>query len=126
MKKLYMFLLMVFLVSGLPNLADGQQIDSLLSNNAVASLNMGIISENPGLQRSSIYFTGLYKIKSAVKHLQYVIKHCPEAEMRILAAKALKEIGDENSINFLKNQIPRESSEKAKNLYSAIVNEKEN
>lgn len=65
----------------------------------VANLAAGILSENYGLQRSAIYFAGYYKVAEVVNEVTEVMLTSDEPNMKILAALALYEIGNEEALN---------------------------
>ena len=65
----------------------------------VANLAAGILSENYGLQRSSIYFAGYYKVADVANEITKVMLTSDQPNIKILAALALYEIGDEEALD---------------------------
>ncbi|MDZ7764093.1 MAG: HEAT repeat domain-containing protein [Melioribacteraceae bacterium] len=65
----------------------------------IENLAAGILSDNYGLQRSSIYFAGYYKVAEVVNEVTEVMLTSDEPNIKILAALALYEIGKEEALN---------------------------
>ena len=84
------------LLAGLALIA---QPESRLNENQIQTLLNGINSENPGLKRSSIYFAGYYKIEAAVEELRSEMINSNDPNIKILAALALYEIGNEDVLS---------------------------
>ncbi len=66
-----------------------------LTENHLKNLVTGIHSENRGLQRSSIYFAGYYKIEEVSDDLRNLMINNNNPDVQVLAALALYEIGDQ-------------------------------
>lgn len=67
-----------------------------LTDNQLQTLVTGIKSDNLGLKRSSIFFAGYYKLSETVDVLKDEMLNAENADIQILAALALYEIGDDD------------------------------
>lgn len=88
---------------------------------AVENLINGISSENEGLQRTSIYFAGKYKVQEAVPELVNQFRNNDNPEIRYFAALVIYKIGDEEGLEIVKNQFASEKSKRVKNLCASII-----
>ena len=106
-----------------------QAIDnkSEVSESTVASLLMGLNSDNIGLKSSSAYMLGELRVSSAVIPLMRVLHNDGNEVVRISAALALYKIGTPMSINAVKQAIrfddSKRVSELANRFYSVYVRE---
>lgn len=105
MKTLYTVLVMCVLVSAVyagPKKVVNQGT-TFKNKYALDNLIAGIKSENHGVQKTCIYYAGLYKVEETVDYLIEVIKKSKEEDIQKLVVLSLYEIKDEHGIEFLKN-----------------------
>lgn len=97
-----------------------------MNKNAVENLKTGIKSENTGLKKSSIYFAGLYRVSETVPALTEQMKKESDPKTRILIALVLYKIGDERSIDLVKEMAAKDSNPEVRRMctciYDAYVN----
>ncbi len=74
-----------------------------LTKTGIQNLKNGIASENPGLQKSAIYYSGKYKVEENVDDLLNVLKSDSSNDIIVLTMKALLVIGNEKGINGIKD-----------------------
>lgn len=72
---------------------------------AIENLVTGIHSENLGLQKSSIFFAGSYKIEETVDALREEMLSNENPSIKILAALALYEIHNEDALDDLERLV---------------------
>ena len=72
---------------------------------AIENLLAGIHSENPGLQKSSMFFAGYYKIEETVEALREEMLSNENPGVKILAALALYEIHNEDVLDDLERLV---------------------
>jgi hypothetical protein len=99
---------------------------NLKSKNAVENLKVGIKSDNLGLKKSSIYFAGFYRIAETVPVLTEQLKKETDPKTKILIALVLYKIGDEKSINLVKEMAAKDKNPEVRRMctciYDAYVN----
>jgi hypothetical protein len=121
-------LILVFLI-GVPlsSIAQNNDNKSKVSESTVASLLMGLNSDNIGLKNSSAYMLGELRVSSAVVPLMRVLHNDENEEVRISAALALYKIGTPMSIHAVKQAIRFDNSNRvnqlAQKFYSDFVRE---
>jgi hypothetical protein len=89
----------------------------------IADLERGISSQNEGVKKSSIYLAGLYNIAEASDALLNQLKVEENPDVRILIALVLYRIGDDNSIQAVKDLSVKDENAKVRRMSSAIVKE---
>ena len=94
-----------------------------ISDNTVASLLMGLNSDNAGLKSGCAYMLGELKITKAVIPLMRVLRNDESEEIRISAALALYKIGTEISIYAVKQAGRFDESERVSKLAKNFYNE---
>jgi HEAT repeat protein len=96
------------------------------NKNAVENLKAGIKSDNAGLKRSSIYFTGFYRISETVPVLTEQMKKESDPKTRILIALVLYKIGDKKSIDLVKEAALKDNNPEVRRMctciYDAYIN----
>lgn len=100
------------------------QTKDRLNLRAVDNLLAGIHSENLGLQKSSMFFAGYYKIEEAVEALREEMLSNENPSVKILAALALYEIRNENVLEDL-DRLAKDINEdlKVRRMIKAIYDE---
>ena len=97
------------------------------NKNAIENLKVGIKSDNSGLKRSSIYYAGYYGFTETVPTLTEQMKKETDPRTRILIALVLYKIGDEKSIDLIKEMAAKDSNPEVRRMctciYDAYVNE---
>ena len=96
------------------------------NKNAIENLKVGIKSDNNGLKRSSIYYAGYYGFTETVPALTEQIKKETDPRTKILIALVLYKIGDEKSIDLVKEMAVKDSNPEVRRMctciYDAYVN----
>ena len=96
-----------------------------ITNNEYALVNLldGIMSENEGVKRSSIYLVGKYRIAEAEQVLIEQLEMEENPSNRILIALVLYEIGSENGLLEVKKLISNDDNHKVRRMSTHIYNE---
>ncbi|UCH66765.1 MAG: HEAT repeat domain-containing protein [Ignavibacterium sp.] len=121
-------LIMVFLL-GVPLSSIAQESNTKIEigESTIASLLMGLNSDNMGLKSSCAYMLGELRVSSAVVPLMRVLHNDENEEVRISAALALYKIGTPMSIHAVKQAIRfddcKRVSKLANKFYSDFVRE---
>ena len=96
------------------------------NKNAIENLKVGIKSDNNGLKKSSIYFAGYYRLAETVPVLTEQIKKESDPKTRILIALVLYKIGDEKSIDLVKEMAAKDNNPEVRRMctciYDAYIN----
>ncbi len=92
---------------------------------ALQNLLTGIQAENTGLKKSSIYFSGLYKVEESVDVLINQLDKEEDPAVRILIALALYKIGTEEGIAAIQNLAVNDDNLKVRRMSKAILDETE-
>jgi HEAT repeat protein len=96
------------------------------TKNAVENLKVGIKSDNCGLKRSSIYYAGYYRFTETIPALTEQIKKETDPRTRILIALVLYKIGDEKSIDLVKEMAAKDINPEVRRMctciYDAYIN----
>ena len=90
------------------------------NKNAIENLKVGIKSDNSGLRKSSIYFAGYYRLTETVPVLTEQIKKETDPKTKILIALVLYKIGDEKSIDLVKEMAVRDSNPEVRRMCACI------
>lgn len=100
------------------------QTKDQLNPKAIENLVAGIHSENLGLQKSSIFFAGYYKIEEAMDALREEMLLNENPGIKVLAALALYEIRNENVLEDL-DRLAKDINEdlKVRRMIKAIYDE---
>ena len=93
-----------------------------VKDNTVASLIMGINSDNFGLRTSAAYMLGELKCEKGVIPLLRMLKSEDREDARIVAALALLKIGDAKGIFAIKQAIRFDQSERVRRLCANFYN----
>lgn len=91
-----------------------------LSDNDLGNLKTGIVSENPGLRKSSIELASKYSIKEVAETLLDQLKKEESPEIRILLLRALYVIGDEKYLSDIYNVAHKDKDSKVRKMASGI------
>ena len=90
------------------------------NKNAIENLKVGIKSDNSGLKRSSIYYAGYYGFTETVPTLTEQMKKETDPRTRILIALVLYKIGDEKSIDLIKEMAAKDSNPEVRRMCTCI------
>ncbi len=93
---------------------------SSLNKKALINLITGINSENAGVRKSCIYFSGKYKVEEAVPYLEFAYENNSSESERLLILRTLYEIGGHTSKTVLEKILVKENDVKLKNMCAAI------
>jgi len=93
-----------------------------VKDGTVASLIMGINSDNFGLRTSAAYMLGELKCEKGVIPLLHMLKSEDREDARIVAALALLKIGDAKGIFAIKQAIRFDQSERVRRLCANFYN----
>ncbi len=97
MKRIIIFLVVV-LFSGITSIT-GQEKEIVLSENSVATLAIGIQSENTGLKKSSISMVSLYKLKQVCPIIIEQFANESELDYKMLIAEVVYDVGCADAID---------------------------
>lgn len=97
--------------------------DKLINCNALASLKMGIESENPGVRRGAIYYAGEYKLTELTPALLGQLKREKDRSLRILIALSLYKMGDKEGVKAISRQAETDRDSKVRRMCVAISEE---
>ncbi len=97
-----------------------------IKKNAIASLVVGIKSENMGLKRNCIYFAGKYRIDEATDALIAELNKTDNAKLKVLIALSLYMIGNEEGIDAVYKLANKENDNYVKKMANAIIDEYNN
>ncbi len=120
--KVSVFLLtaLIFLFAApsiLPQSYESSHIDKRFTDN----LNAGIKSNNEGLRKSCIYFTGLYLLKECVPTLLDQLSKEKIADVKILIALSLYRIGDKKGIKAIESLSMNDENARVRKMGKAIL-----
>jgi HEAT repeat protein len=91
-----------------------------ITKNSIVTLKEGIQSENPGVRKSSIYMAGLYKIEEAVDVLTKEIRTEKDANIKVLIALSLYNIGDPKGMEAVKALSENDQDLRVKRMSTAL------
>lgn len=112
MTKLILVVLSVIIFTTTSSFAKGDSI----TDGTVASLIMGVNSDNFGLRTSSAYMLGALKCEKGVIPLMRMLKSEYREDARIVAALALLKIGNAKGIFAIKQAIRFDDSDRVRRL----------
>ena len=108
-----MIFLVVVFFSGITNLT-GQENEIVLSENSVATIAMGIHSENTGLKKSSISMVGRYKLKQVCPILIEQFADESEMDYKMLIAEIVYDVGCADAIESFRTVLKDETLDELK------------
>ena len=115
-------LILVFIsVISFSAFAENNQLDKV-KDCTVASLIMGINSDNFGLRTSAAFMLGELKCEKGVIPLMRMLKSEEREDARIVAALALLKIGNEQGIFAIKQAIRFDQSDRVRRLCTNFYN----
>ena len=91
-----------------------------LDKNALGNLRTAIKSENSGLRKSGIYFSGKYSVQEVSETLLEQLKKETNPELRILIVRVLFIIDDQKFVDEIYNVSLTDNNPRVKNMASAI------
>ncbi len=120
-ERLSVFLLtaLIFLFAAPSILPQSQATD--INPKFIGNLNIGIKSDNEGLRKSCIYFTGLYQLKECVPALVEQLAKEEEPDVKILIALSLYRIGDNKGIKAIESLSMNDTSARVRKMGKAIL-----
>ncbi len=118
MAKLILIILSVLTLTATTSIAK----DGKVNDCTVASLIMGINSDNFGLRTSAAYMLGELKCEKGVIPLMRMLKSEEREDARIVAALALLKIGNEKGIFAIKQAIRFDQSDRVRRLCANFYN----
>ena len=116
MSKLILLLISLITFSAFAGNNQGYKVNDC----TVASLIMGINSDNFGLRTSAAYMLGELKCEKGVIPLMRMLKSEDREDARIVAALALLKIGNAKGIFAIKQAIRFDESERVQKLCAAF------
>jgi len=123
-KRFYTLLLVVFISMLLTTSISGEETKNNsfnISKSAIANLNIGIKSSNPGLKRSSIQLAGKYLLNEASEALLDQLKIEKEASTRILITKVLYLIGNDKFLDDIAILASQDEDEKVRKFATSVI-----
>ncbi len=116
--------IVVVIAMTMPSVAgDGSRNGAPCACNAVASLMMGIRSDNQGLRESAAFVLGEIKCTEAVIPLMRMLHEEKSESARIAAALALSLIGDPRGVYAVKRAVVFDESSRVRILSAYFYNE---
>jgi HEAT repeat protein len=110
--------------SAVGSFAQNVSIKELTPNKyALENLLNGIESDNEGVKRSAIYFTGKYKIAEAEDALIAQLKKEQNPSTRILIALVLLEMGSDEGLMYVKKLSMEDADAKVRRMATHIYND---
>jgi len=91
-----------------------------LSENALGNLKNGIVSENPGLRKSSIELASKYSIDGVAETLLSQLKKEKDPELKILIIRSLYIIGDDKFLSEIYDIVSNDKDAEVRKMGSAI------
>ena len=123
-KLLSLFVLAILLISVSSLTAQNNSIKDITSNKyALQNLLTGIKSDNEGVQRSSIYFAGKYRITESETALIEQLSKEENPGTRILIALVLYEMGSLEGLDAVKKLALNDVDPKVRRMSTNIYNE---
>jgi HEAT repeat protein len=120
--SIFVMVMLLISVSSLP--AQNNSIKDLTLNKyALQNLLAGIKSENEGVQRSSIYFAGKYRIAESESALIEQLGEEENPSTRILIALVLYEMGSLEGLDSVRNLALNDVDPKVRRMSTHIYNE---
>ena len=111
-------------LSSIGAFAQNNSIKDVTSNKyALQNLIAGIKSDNEGVKRSAIYFTGKYKIAEAEHALIAQLKEEQNPSTRILIALVLFELGSDEGLMYVKELSMEDADAKVRRMSTHIFYE---
>jgi len=111
-------------LSSIGAFAQNNSIKDVTSNKyALQNLIAGIKSDNEGVKRSVIYFTGKYKIAEAEHALIAQLKEEQNPSTRILIALVLFELGSDEGLMYVKELSMEDADAKVRRMSTHIFYE---
>ncbi len=109
----------IFLFAAPSILPQSQQTD--IDPKFTGNLNVGIKSDNEGLRKSCIYFTGVYMLKECVPALVEQLAKENNPDVKILIALSLYRIGDKSGMKAVENLSMNDENAKVRKMGNAIL-----
>jgi len=123
-KLLTLFVVVILLISASSLPAQNNSIINVTSNKyALQNLLTGIKSDNEGVQRSSIYFAGKYKIAESESALIEQLSKEENPSTRILITLVLFEMGSIEGLDAVKKLALNDVDPKVRRMSTHIYNE---
>lgn len=123
MKNTMKTMVLFFFFLYLPLFGQGKTNGKTFTKNQIATLNMGINSENEGVRKNSVFIAGYYNIHEAVPALKKQFLNETETQLKTLIAMSLLMLGDETSMTMIKAEAAKSENISVKNKLNAIANE---
>lgn len=121
MKRMMMSALVLVLLVTTSGFSKGKMNSrTVLSENSIESLMIGVESDNMGLKTSSASVLGDFKTSKAVIPLMKDLKENSDERVRLQAAVALWKIGDPRGIYSIKQAIKFDTSDRVKKICSIL------
>ena len=112
MRRLVIIVIAV-LFSGITNLT-GQEKETVLSSNSVASLAMGIHSENTGLKKSSMKMVARYKLKQVCPVLIDQFENETSIDYKMLIAEVIYDVSCPEMVDSFRTVLKYETLDELK------------
>lgn len=94
-----------------------------ISKRAIENLKVGIMSDNNGLKRNSIYFAGKYRIAESVDALVAELNDTEDPSTRVLIAMSLYLIGEPKGLEAVYEIAKTDDNSRVRRLCNAIYAE---
>ena len=117
--KTIIVILVSLLLSGITNVS-GQEKEVVLSKNSVATLAVGIQSENDGLKKSAMIMIGRYKLKQVCPFLIKQFGNETEISYKLLIAEMIYDVGCAEAIESFRAVLKYEKLDELKYFCSML------
>ncbi len=96
---------------------------STISARAIDNLKIGIMSDNSGLRKSSIYFAGKYRVTESVDALVKQLNKIEDPGTKVLIALSLYLIGEQKGLDAVYNLSRTDNDSYVRRMCNAIYAE---
>lgn len=116
--------LLLAAVTFIANTAIAQETtQNTFNKRAIDNLNAGIMSDNSGLRKSSIYFAGKYRVTESVDALVTQLNKIEDPGTKVLIALSLYLIGEQKGLDAVYNLALRDNDSYVRRMCNAIYAE---
>ncbi|MEW6196688.1 MAG: HEAT repeat domain-containing protein [Bacteroidota bacterium] len=116
--------LILAVITFIANTAIAQEAtQNTFSKRAIDNLNAGIMSENSGLRKSSIYFAGKYRVTESVDVLVTQLNKIEDPGTKVLIALSLYLIGEQKGLDAVYSLAKTDNDSHVRRMCNAIYAE---
>ena len=100
--------------------AQQYEINIKLNNNDIENLRTALLSDNEGLRKSGVYFSGLYKVEELAGELIKILDSDNKENIRIAAAYSLYQMNIDESINVIRKASTENTNSRVRRICNAL------